>query len=198
MQESAARLKPRSEEKSTFFLTQKLKSYVWALLVSINDSKSEQNPIWLQVFIPPECLFLNPTQPPTQHQTDREAPSSGNYILHFKLLKDLSVILLRVKAGVILLSIRHSLQTKTILRRVWWADIAPRPVWASAGLVYWQLQAGGELERLQGNQTKVIFQVRIQFINSLPVELNDHVMLRLKLFEALMDMSRFLFACTQR
>lgn len=30
------------------------------------------------------------------------------------------------------------------------------------------------------------------------MELNDHVMLRLKLFEALMDMSRFLFACMQR
>lgn len=76
-----------------------------------NDSKSEQNPIWLQVFIPPEGLSLNPTQPPTQHQTHREAPSSGNYILHFKLMKDLSVIQLRVKVGVILLSIRHSSQT---------------------------------------------------------------------------------------
>lgn len=76
-----------------------------------NDSKSEQNPIWLQVFIPPEGLSLNPTRPPTQHQTHREAPSSGNYILHFKLLKDLSVIQLRVKVGVILLSIRHSSQT---------------------------------------------------------------------------------------
>lgn len=63
------------------------------------------------MFIPPEGLSLNPTQPPTQHQTHREAPSSGNYILHFKLLKDLSVIQLRVKVGVILLSIRHSSQT---------------------------------------------------------------------------------------
>jgi len=33
---------------------------------------------------------------------------------------------------------------------------------------------------------------------SLPVELKDQVMLRLKLLEALMDMSRFLLACTQR
>ncbi|TNN39325.1 hypothetical protein EYF80_050495 [Liparis tanakae] len=33
---------------------------------------------------------------------------------------------------------------------------------------------------------------------SLPVELKDQVMLRLKLLEALMDMSRFLLACAER
>lgn len=31
-----------------------------------------------------------------------------------------------------------------------------------------------------------------------PVELKDQVMLRLKLLDALIDMSRFLFACTKR
>lgn len=35
-------------------------------------------------------------------------------------------------------------------------------------------------------------------ICSVPVELKDQVMLRLKLLDALIDMSRFLFACTHK
>lgn len=37
------------------------KSYLWALLPWINCSWSEQNPMWLWVFIPAEGLGLHPT-----------------------------------------------------------------------------------------------------------------------------------------
>ena len=57
------RLINRPEHESTF-QSQKLETSLWALLPSVHCSRSEQNLMRLQVFIPPEGLDLHRLCPP--------------------------------------------------------------------------------------------------------------------------------------